>query len=166
MTASSDRADRGRFSDVAKGTSEKRAAPRSPVVLLNVASIATFALAWQIASYFAPRYAVPGWERIIGALSTVGVSDTLITTARIMVSMVVSFILGLALALLVFERAYVEAYVMPFVRLLMAVPAVCWVVFAILWFSGVEIRIFFVMCVVCAPVFCVDSLDAMKSVPR
>jgi ABC-type nitrate/sulfonate/bicarbonate transport system permease component len=30
---------------------------------------------------------------------------------------------------------------------------------------GVELRIFFIMCVVIAPVFLIDSLDAMKSVP-
>ncbi len=42
----------------------------------------------------------------------------------------------------------------------MAVPAVCWVVFAILWMTGVELRIFFIMCIVIAPVFLIDSLDA------
>ena len=48
----------------------------------------------------------------------------------------------------------------------MAVPAVCWVVFAILWFRGVESRIYFVMLVTCGPVFAIDSLDAMKGVPN
>ena len=47
----------------------------------------------------------------------------------------------------------------------MAVPAFCWVIFSILWFKGVEIRIFFVMCIVCMPVFIVDAIDAMKGVP-
>ena len=138
----------------------------SPILLLNVGSIVTFVLAWQVASYFAPRYAVPGWDRILAAMSSVSAGDVLITTARLVGSMIASFILGLGTALFVFDRPFAEAFVLPFVRLLMAVPAVCWVVFSILWFSGVEFRIFFVMCIVCAPVFAIDSLDAMKSVPQ
>lgn len=147
------------------GAGERPRLPRPTMTpILNVASIATFVVAWQIASYFAPHYAVPGWDRILGAMSSVTAGDVLITTARLVGSMVVSFVLGLGLALAIFERPNLEAFVMPFIKLLMAVPAVCWVVFAILWFSGVEFRIFFVMCIVCAPVFVVDSLDAMKGV--
>jgi NitT/TauT family transport system permease protein len=52
------------------------------------------------------------------------------------------------------------------IRLLMAVPVVSWILFAILWFKGVEFRIGFVLFAVCGPVFLVDSLDAMRSVPR
>jgi NitT/TauT family transport system permease protein len=138
----------------------------APTTLVNVASIATFVCVWQIASYFAPSYAVPGWGKIIAAMVHVSFADVFITTIRLVGSMVASFILGLGISILIFDRPFLEAFVMPFIRLLMAVPAVCWVVFAILWFSGVEFRIFFVMCIVCAPVFTMDSLDAMKSVPR
>jgi len=46
------------------------------------------------------------------------------------------------------------------------VPVVSWILFAILWFKGVEFRIGFVLFAVCGPVFLVDSLDAMRSVPR
>src|SRR5881397_3145937 len=52
------------------------------------------------------------------------------------------------------------------VRLLMAVPVVCWILFAVLWFKWVEVRIAFVLVVVCAPVFLVDVLDAMKGVSK
>jgi ABC-type nitrate/sulfonate/bicarbonate transport system permease component len=48
----------------------------------------------------------------------------------------------------------------------MAVPVVCWILFAVLWFRWVEFRIAFVLVVVCAPVFLVDFLDAMKGVSR
>ena len=39
------------------------------------------------------------------------------------------------------------------IRLLMAVPVVSWILFAVLWFPGVEFRIGFVLVVVCGPVF-------------
>jgi ABC-type nitrate/sulfonate/bicarbonate transport system permease component len=132
---------------------------------IGAASILTFIVVWQLASLVAPSYAVPGWSRIIVALGHLSYRDVLVTVARVIVSMAGSFVFGLGLSVAIFERPVGEAFVMPLVRLLMAVPAVCWVVFSILWFAGVEFRIFFVMCVVCAPVFVVDTLDAMKSVP-
>ncbi len=120
---------------------------------------------WRLASLIGPSYAIPSWQRIFEALLTIPLKDVTVTVLRLVSSMIASFILGLAVSSLLFERPIAEAFWMPFVRLLMAVPAVCWVVFAILWFSNVELQIFFVMCVVCAPVFIVDSLDAMKGVP-
>ena len=133
--------------------------------LVGVASILLFIIGWQVASFFAPSYAIPSWDRIIRALLNISPDDVAITVARLLVSMVLSFIFGLIFSTLIFDRPLAEAFCMPLIRLLMAVPAVCWVVFSILWFKGVEFRIFFVMCIVCAPVFIVDSLDAMKGVP-
>jgi NitT/TauT family transport system permease protein len=59
-----------------------------------------------------------------------------------------------------------ERYLRPLVRILMAVPVVSWILFAVLWFKGVEFRIAFVLVVVCAPVFTVDSLDNMRDVSK
>jgi len=79
--------------------------------------------------------------------------------------MLLSFVIGLSCAIAMFERPYAEAFFIPLIKLLMAVPAVCWVVFAILWFKGVEPRIYFVMLITCVPIFIIDSLDAMKGIP-
>jgi len=131
----------------------------------RAASIAAFIVGWHVASLYAPYYAIPGWERIFHALLEISPYDVGITVARLVLSMGLSFVVGLTFSTLVFERPVVEAFFIPLVKLLMAVPAVCWVVFSILWFKGVEFRIYFVMCIVCTPVFIIDSLDAMKSVP-
>ena len=133
--------------------------------LIGAASILCFIVGWELASFVAPTYAIPGWGRILAALTNIPGYDVAVTVLRLIGSMVVSFVLGLAAAMLLFERPVAEAFFLPYVRLIMAVPAVCWVVFSILWFKWVEFRIFFVMCIVCAPIFIVDSLDAMKSVP-
>lgn len=127
--------------------------------------MAAFALAWHIASIYGPSYAFPNWGRIARAFIDVPLYDVGVTIARLGLSMLLSFILGITFSTLVFERPTVEALLLPLVKLLMAVPAVCWVIFAILWFKGVEFRIFFVMCITCTPVFIIDSLDAMKGVP-
>jgi NitT/TauT family transport system permease protein len=133
---------------------------------LTVAALVVFAIVWEIGSFISPAYAIPSWGRILAALVTLSPYDVGITVARVVGSMAASFLLGLGFSLLVFDRPRLEAFLVPYVRLLMAVPAVCWVVFSILWFRGVEFRIFFVMFISCAPVFAVDSLDAMKSVPN
>src|SRR3569833_245789 len=141
----------------------RKVLPRRRV--LSAASVIGFVVMWFILSHVAPTYAFPYWSKILTSLTNIPWQDVLITVARIVASMLLSFVIGVACSLLMFERPDAEAFFLPLVKLLMAVPAVCCVVFAILWFRGVEGRIFFVMIVTCAPVFLIDSLDAMKSVP-
>lgn len=137
----------------------------SKEMAVSALAIVCFVVGWEALSYVAPAYAVPHWSRILKALADVPLNDVAITVARLIGSMMLSFALGLACSIAMFERPLVEAFFIPLIRLLMAVPAVCWVVFAILWFKGVEPRIFFVMMITCTPVFIIDSLDAMKGIP-
>ena len=137
--------------------------PRETVA--GIIAIAAIALAWHLASIYGPSYAFPTWGRIARAFVAIPLYDVGITIARLVLTMLLSFIIGIIFSTLVFERPTFEALLLPLVKLLMAVPAVCWVIFAILWFKGVELRIFFVMCITCTPVFIIDSLDAMKGVP-
>jgi ABC-type nitrate/sulfonate/bicarbonate transport system permease component len=129
-------------------------------------SVIGFAIAWQIASLYAPPYAIPGWQVIFNALIKLRIDYILMTLARLLASLVASFVLGMIVAFLMFQIRIVEQVFMPLVRILMSVPAVCWVVFSILWFKGVEFRIFFAMIMVCAPIFIIDFLDGMKAVPH
>ncbi len=151
---------RGRLSP---GSKLSRFFPRD--FTAGVISIAALALAWHVASIYGPSYAFPTWGRIAHAFLAISPEDVGVSITRLLLSMLLSFVLGMAFSTLVFERPTLEALLLPLVKLLMAIPAVCWVIFAILWFKGVELRIFFVMCIVCTPVFIVDVLDAMKGVP-
>jgi ABC-type nitrate/sulfonate/bicarbonate transport system permease component len=137
--------------------------PRETVA--GIIAIAALALAWHLASIYGPSYAFPTWGRIARAFIGIPLQDVGITIGRLALTMLLSFVIGMIFSTLVFERPTLEALLLPLVKLVMAVPAVCWVIFAILWFKGVELRIFFVMCITCTPVFIIDSLDAMKSVP-
>jgi NitT/TauT family transport system permease protein len=75
-------------------------------------------------------------------------------------------VLGVALAILMYQSQRLENYLRPMIRLFMAVPVVSWILFAVLWFRGVEFRIAFVLIAVCGPVFLIDAFDAMRNVPR
>lgn len=134
-------------------------------------SLLVFALVWEALSYLAPTlgippFAIPSWVRIAKSIASITPIDVVVTLARVVGALIVSFVLGLALAMAMYRSQAFDKYLHPMIRILMAVPVVSWILFAVLWFPGVEFRIGFVLVVVCGPVFLVDTLDAMRSVPR
>ncbi|SDT57871.1 ABC transporter permease [Bradyrhizobium canariense] len=138
--------------------------PREAIV-----SIAIFAVIWEGLSYLAPTlgipaFAIPGLGRIAKSLTTITPIDVAVTLARVLASLIISFAAGMAVAICMYSSKSFEKYLRPMIRVLMAVPVVSWILFAILWFRGVEFRIAFVLVMVCAPVFAVDALDNMRDV--
>ena len=137
----------------------------------TLVSLLAFAVVWEVLSYIAPylgipAFAIPGFVKIAKSVATITPIDIAVTLARVIAALIVSFVLGLALAMAMYRSESLDKYLHPMVRLLMAVPVVSWILFAVLWFPGVEFRIGFVLVVVCGPVFLVDTLDAMRGVPR
>ena len=137
----------------------------------TLVSLLVFALAWEVLSHLAPTlgippFAIPSLLRIAKAITTITPLDIAVTLARVIGALIVSFVLGIVLAMAMYRCDALEKYLPPMIRILMAVPVVSWILFAVLWFPGVEFRIGFVLVVVCGPVFLVDTLDAMRSVPR
>jgi ABC-type nitrate/sulfonate/bicarbonate transport system permease component len=131
-----------------------------------VVALLALAACWEVASHFAPPYAVPGWERIGKAVLGLPLESVLITLARVMVALALSFIGGMIVSIVMYSVKPAERFGMPIIKLLMAVPVVCWILFAVLWFKWAEFRIAFVLVVVCCPVFIVDFLDGMKGVSK
>jgi len=137
----------------------------------TLVSLLVFALIWEVLSHLAPvlgipSFAIPSMLRIARAITTITPIDIAVTLARVIGALIVSFVTGIALAMAMYRSETLEKYLHPMIRILMAVPVVSWILFAVLWFPGVEFRIGFVLVVVCGPVFLVDTLDAMRSVPR
>jgi NitT/TauT family transport system permease protein len=136
-----------------------------------VVSVLIFAALWEALSYLAPAlgipaFAIPSLARIGRSLLTITPIDVFVTLARVIGALVASFVLGVALAVLMYQSQRLESYLRPMIRLFMAVPVVSWILFAVLWFRGVEFRIAFVLIAVCGPVFLIDAFDAMRNVPR
>ena len=137
----------------------------------TIVSLLGFAVVWEILSHLSPYlgippFAIPSLLRIAKSITTITPIDVAVTLSRVIAALVVSFVLGLAAAMAMYRSKTFDEYVHPMIRILMAVPVVSWILFAVLWFPGVEFRIGFVLVVVCGPVFLVDTLDAMRSVPR
>ncbi|MGB6860819.1 MAG: ABC transporter permease subunit [Pseudolabrys sp.] len=137
----------------------------------TLVSLLVFAVVWEVLSHLAPYlgippFAIPSFVRIARSITTITPIDIVVTLARVIAALIVSFVLGLALAMAMYRSDSLNKYLHPMIRLLMAVPVVSWILFAVLWFPGVEFRIGFVLVVVCGPVFLIDTLDAMHGVPR
>ncbi len=129
-------------------------------------SLLILAVAWEIASKFFPPFVIPSFAKIGKSLLTLRADFVLVTLARVALALVLSFALGVGWAIAMYLSERLEKYGMPVVRLLMAVPVVCWILFSVLWFKWVEFRIAFVLVVVCGPVFLIDVLDGMKGVSK
>ena len=137
----------------------------------TIVSLLVFAACWQVLSYLSPYlgippFAVPSLVKIAQRIVVITPLDVVVTLARVIGALIASFVLGLAAAMAMYRSKMLDDYLHPMIRILMAVPVVSWILFAVLWFPGVEFRIGFVLVVVCGPVFLVDTLDAMRNVPR
>jgi NitT/TauT family transport system permease protein len=60
----------------------------------------------------------------------------------------------------------VDGFVGPILTFFQGIPALSWVVFAIIWFHGTEFRIFFIMTATTLPAFTFQILDALRNMPR
>ena len=132
----------------------------------TIVAVVIFAVGWELLSWISLPYVVPSWSRIFNSLLNLRFDYVLITLARVLAALVTSFVIGVVLAGLMYSWASFEQYARPIVRVFMAVPVVCWIIFGVLWFKALEFRIAFVLIVTCAPIFAVDCLDGMKGVPK
>ena len=112
----------------------------------TLTSILVFCLIWQTLSYFAPTlgipsFAIPSFTRIGASLLKITPFDVVVTVARVIGALILSFALGVAMAIVMFRSEVLENYLYPMIRLFMAVPVVSWILFAVLWFRHVEFRI-------------------------
>jgi len=137
------------------------------------ATIGTLVLvaAWQIASYFFPHYLFPPVQSILGRTISIlftwsELVQVLETAARIFAGLLGAFILGCIVALIIGRSPKIESYITPILVFLQGIPALSWVVIAIIWFHGTEFRIFFIMVLTTLPAFTFQILDAYRSMSK
>ena len=134
-------------------------------------SIGLLALAWEIASLFFPPFLFPSIPDIVGRTVEIFLSgpllfDVLITAARIFAGLSGAFVLGGLIALLIARSQTLENYANPILIFFQGIPALSWVVIAIIWFHGTEFRIFFIMVMTTLPAFTFQILDAFRSMSK
>src|SRR5882672_11949882 len=103
----------------------------------TLVSLLAFAVAWEVLSHLAPYlgippFAIPSLVRIARSLADLTVRDVAVTLARVIAALIVSFVLGVSLAMAMYRSAALDNYLHPMIRILMAVPVVSWILFAVL----------------------------------
>jgi NitT/TauT family transport system permease protein len=112
-----------------------------------------------------PSIALIGAE-LVGILSDPAALRHLMATgARIVAALVVSFIAGAGLGLVMGRTPRARPYVASVMHVLQGIPALSWVVFAVLWFRAPEVRIGFILVVVTLPAFALYVDGAVRSIP-
>jgi len=145
--------------------------PRLRQFLQAAASTLVLLAAWQTASYFFPHYLFPPVQDILARTVKILVNwpelkQVLETAARIFVGLAGAFVLGSLLALPIGRYPKLESYITPFLVFLQGIPALSWVIIAIIWFHGTEFRIAFIMIITTLPAFTFQVLDSYRSMSK
>ena len=139
--------------------------------LTYVLPFAVLAGLWQFAALFFPPFLFPSLIDVfkrcfVILLSWSQLSDVLATVGRILAGLAGAFIVGAALAVMMARSQAVNKFLSPILTLFQGIPALSWVVFAIIWFHGVEPRIFFIMVMTTLPAFTFQVLGALQAMSR
>jgi ABC-type nitrate/sulfonate/bicarbonate transport system permease component len=144
---------------------------RTMRVLQAAASMLLLAAAWQGLSFVFPAFLFPPVPEIMSRTVEILItgallSDVLLTAARIFVGLFGAFFLGCLIALLIARSRMAENFVSPILTFFQGIPALSWVVFAIIWFHGTEFRVGFIMVMTTLPAFTFQILDAIRSMSK
>ena len=145
--------------------------PRVTRFLQATASTLVLVVLWQIASLFFPAYLFPPVGAVVQRTLDIFLSvpllvEVLVTAGRIFAGLAGAFVLGAIVALLIGRSPMIESYITPVLVFLQGIPALSWVVIAIIWFHGIEFRIFFIMVLTTLPAFTFQILDAFRSMSK
>ena len=140
-------------------------------ILQATFSMIMLAVAWQILSMVFPHFLFPPvndvLKRTIDILITGSLlADVLLTAGRIFAGLAGAFFFGSLLALVIGQWKTAENFITPVLTFFQGIPALSWVVFAIIWFHGIEFRVFFIMVMTTLPAFTFQILDAFRSMSK
>jgi NitT/TauT family transport system permease protein len=136
-----------------------------------IIALGTLALLWQLSAMFLNPLATP-------PLATIGESIWAIITdwdrmqhllrtgVRILGGLGLAFMIGATIGIITGFSNRIRTYAGPILYFIQGIPALSWVVFAVLWFQDSEIRIAFIMVMVTFPSFALFIQGAVRGVPQ
>jgi NitT/TauT family transport system permease protein len=151
----------------------KRSSRRSLLsrALRAILPFLVIAALWQLAAMFSKPYLFPGLGSVAKSLWTILttwdlLSQGLVTWARVLVAVAASLVIGIPIGLAMGLSSTCDEFLRPVVKFVMGVPALNWVIIVIIWFSTTELRIGFVLVVLCTPVTVFCIYDGVRAVDR
>ena len=137
----------------------------------GIVSIGSILVVWEISSHLVPPYLIPSLSTLLDSFLDVIttwklIKHAFITVIRILVALNIAFLAGALMSILMGFFDKLEDYILPVLHFIMGVPALSWVVFSIIWFPEVEIRILFILVACCTPNFTLEMHDGIKAIPK
>lgn len=140
-------------------------------ILRAIAPFVVIAAAWQFASLFFPDFLFPSlvdvFWRVLDIFTTWSAfSDVLATAARILGGLGGAFVIGALLGFAIVQSSLLDRFISPVLVFFQGIPALSWVVFAIIWFHGTEFRILFIMVMTTLPAFTFQVVGALRGMSK
>jgi NitT/TauT family transport system permease protein len=135
----------------------------------HLAPFLLLAAGWQIAASIFPGYLFPSLVSVFSRFFEIVTSakllvDVLATVWRILAGLAGAFLLGAGLAFVMARSRAADRFIAPILTFFQGIPALSWVVFAIIWMHGIEFRIFFIMVMTTLPAFTFQILGALRAI--
>lgn len=126
---------------------------------------------WQLLSFFLPTYLFPSIPMIISSFVSIVTSPQLLTDTgrtivRVFTGLSLAFVAGIIVGVFMGFSKTIEKSVLPLMHFIMGVPALSWIIFAIIWFKHVEVRIAFILLAGCLPNFALIIHDGIKGISK
>lgn len=137
----------------------------------GVVALTVLAALWQLSSIFLSPVATPSLGEIVGSMWAI-VTDwaelqNLVTTGwRILLGLGMAFVIGMVPGVVMGFSKVLRTYLRPILYFIQGIPALSWVVFAVLWFQDAEVRIAFILVMVTFPNFALFVEGAVRGVPQ
>jgi ABC-type nitrate/sulfonate/bicarbonate transport system permease component len=156
---------------IVSASSSHTIAPRLRRFAETLAPFLALAALWQVASFNFPSYLFPSlvdvfWRTLDIFASFEQFAQVLATVGRILAGLAGAFVIGVVLAIMMMRSRAMDRFFAPILNFFQGIPALSWVVFAIIWFHGIEFRIFFIMVVTALPAFAFQVLDALRGMSK
>jgi NitT/TauT family transport system permease protein len=138
-------------------------------VLATAAVAVAIVVAMQIMSALTPEYIMPPPRAIAiatGAVLGEDLRHVAITLLRWLAGVAVALVAGSALGVLMASVRPLAPYLRALLFIDTGVPALSWMLLAILWFKSTEARIFFILIVLLLPFYALSVHDGIRALPR
>lgn len=146
-----------------RGVDARRAIVLVPILALIVA--------WQLSSLFIPSYIFPGplevLRKALGMLQTTSTyAEIRVTLQRIIGGFLLSSVVGAVIGIACGLVPALRVLLLPLVKVVMGIPAISWVLLALVWFRSMETRVWFIMFILVFPITAINTYDGIRAVPN
>lgn len=135
----------------------------------TIAVVLTIFVVLQVMSFFTPDYLIPSPYSMLRATFDLLYRQSasfVVTLVRVVLGVVASLVLGSALGAAMGLSVAVAGYSESLMFVLSGVPALSWMLLAVLWFPYAEARIFFVLFVILFPFYALNVYEGIRALPK